>query len=407
MIYYINNGTITNLTAPTVPDERPYTASRSNILVDGVVPWGSDNLFPDSLIELKRNSAVHAAIINSKRTYIVGKDVNYSDNKVARFVEAANGQESLREIAVKLAYDLVLYGNAVIEVVKSKGGIAIFHKDAGNYRIHKDGEHLIYNPAWYDRKKAEDVKLTMWPKYTNGSAMYMIKKYEPGQRWYGLPDYVAGMNAAAILYKTDKWNLSRLDNSFKASGLLLVDSDLSPDEAKRFEDDFDKKFSGEGNTGRVMKVIKDMASDRTKFLPLNENYDADWSTQQALSESAIITAHGRFRSLSGLADNTGFDTQRILQEYEIALNTVIYDYQSMLLDAFNRLARVEIGSADPGIDIINRPPLTVGTLLNVNKITKIWEGRKMLGLDYDDMDEQQQAYIDGDTRESERVGADA
>ncbi len=408
MIYYLSQGKVNNLVAPEIPDERIYTGINQVSLKGDVVPWGSDNLFPDALIELKRNSAVHGAILHSKRVYITGKEVNYASDKVAKFVEAANATESLRDVISKLSYDLVLYGNAVVEVVRSKGGIAVFHKDAAFYRLHKDNDKVIYNPEWHNWKTSQDVVLPLWPNFSKeGRSIYLIRAYEPGQRWYGLPDYVAGMNAATILYKTDKWNLSRLDNSFKASGILLVDADLSPDEARKFEDDFDERFTGEGNTGRVMKVVKELASDKTKFIPLSENYDADWSEQQAISEGNIITAHGWFRSLSGLADNTGFDTQRILQEYEIALNTVVYDYQAMLVGCFNRLAAVEMGVKDAQITIVNKPPLTIATMLNVNRITRIWEGRQMLGLDYDSEDITQQRFIDDNTATSQGNSAPA
>ena len=397
-----------NLTAPVVPDEREYTGTTQFSLKGDVLPWGSDNLFPDALIELKRNSAVHAAIIHSKKVYITGKEVNYAADGVRKLVEAANGQDTLRDVIAKLSYDLVLYGNAVVEVVRSNGGIAVFHKDAAFYRMHKDGDKVIYNPEWHNYKAANNVTIPLWPKFDkSGRSIYFIKQYEPGNRWYGLPDYVAGMNAATILYKTDKWNLSRLDNSFKASGILLVDADLSPDEARKFETDFDAKFTGEENTGRVMKVVKELASDKTKFIPMSENYDADWAEQQAISEGNIITAHSWFRSLSGLSDNTGFDTQRILQEYEIALNTVVYDFQAMLVGCFNRLAAVEMGVKDAQITIVNKPPLTLATMLNVNRITRIWEGRQMLGLDYDSEDITQQRFIDDNTATGQRDSASA
>ena len=40
---------------------------------------------------------------------------------------------------------------------------------------------------------------------------------------YGVPSYIAGMNVSAIAYKTDCWNISRLDNSFQLSGVMLLD----------------------------------------------------------------------------------------------------------------------------------------------------------------------------------------
>lgn len=43
-------------------------------------------------------------------------------------------------------------------------------------------------------------------------------------------------------------------------------------------------------------------------------------------------AHSWFRSLSGLDYLSGFDSERILHEYEIALNTLILGEQQELLE---------------------------------------------------------------------------
>ena len=41
---------------------------------------------------------------------------------------------------------------------------------------------------------------------------------------YGVPPYIAGFSVSAIAWKTDRWNISRLDNSFQLSGVMMLDS---------------------------------------------------------------------------------------------------------------------------------------------------------------------------------------
>ena len=48
---------------------------------------------------------------------------------------------------------------------------------------------------------------------------------------YGVPPYIAGFGVSAIAYKTDRWNISRLDNSFQLSGVMMLDSTMD-DEAQ-------------------------------------------------------------------------------------------------------------------------------------------------------------------------------
>ena len=190
--------------------------------------WGDDNLFPNALAAMSRKSTTHRRIINDKADYISGKGFTYdTSNPILKgFVEYANGEgETLRKILNKVAFDKSLFGNAFIEVVTDEANtfIAMFHQDASKCRVAKDLKNIIIHHDWdnFNTKTAE--KLPIFPifkKYSNGTLRSIIhyKDYEPMFENYGVPPYIAGMNVSAIAYKTDKWNISRLDNSFQLSG---------------------------------------------------------------------------------------------------------------------------------------------------------------------------------------------
>ena len=38
------------------------------------------------------------------------------------------------------------------------------------------------------------------------------------------------MNVSAIAYKTDRWNISRLDNSFQLSGVMMLDGEVDKEQ---------------------------------------------------------------------------------------------------------------------------------------------------------------------------------
>ena len=51
---------------------------------------------------------------------------------------------------------------------------------------------------------------------------------------YGVPPTIAGFSVSAIAWKTDRWNIPRLDNSFQLSGVMMLDSSVDNEaEAKR------------------------------------------------------------------------------------------------------------------------------------------------------------------------------
>ena len=142
---------------------------------------------------------------------------------------------------------------------------------------------------------------------------------------YGVPKYIAGMGVSAIAYKTDCWNISRLDNSFQLSGIMMLDTEMESEaEAERLVQTAEKRFAG--TPGQVMFVVGGgEEGNSSRFIPLESNNEGDWSTLHDQATSDIVIAHSWFRSLSGLDYSAGFSAERILHEYEVALNTVARD----------------------------------------------------------------------------------
>ena len=246
-----------------------------------------------------------------------------------------------------MAFDKALFGNAFLEAATDAQGsfLALFHQDASRCRVARDDRHAILHHDWaaYDARRARQLPLyPLFEPAEDGTLRRLIhyKDYEPMFEHYGLPSYIAGMNVSAIAYKTDRWNISRLDNSFQLSGVMVLD--------------------GEG----------------------------DWKLLHEQATSDIVVAHSWFRSLSGLDYSTGFSAERILHEYEIALNTLILGEQQELLEPVRRLIETRLGCDASSLQIVNRPPTRSKPLY-----MKVWEARKCDGLSYDPQDPEQNLYL--------------
>ena len=171
-------------------------------------------------------------------------------------------------------------------------------------------------------------------KQTDGTLRSIIhyKDYEPMFHHYGVPQYIAGLNVSAIAYKTDRWNIARLDNSFQLSGVMMIDNAVdNENDAANLARMAEQRFAGK--PGQVMFIIRDESSDdNSRFIPIESSADGDWHKLHSTAESELVVAHSWFRSLSGLDYASGFSTDRILHEYEVALNTVILPKQEQLLE---------------------------------------------------------------------------
>lgn len=360
--------------------------------------WGSDNRLPEALATLARSSTIHRRIINDKADYISGSGltVDPSCPRTAALVKTANGQgQSLRTIVQRLALDRCLLGNAFLEIVTDAehGFLSLYHQDATQCRLARDGAHVVLHHDWRQYRASEAVVLPLYPRFEpqpDGTLRSVIhyKDYEPMFRHYGVPKYMAGLSASAIIWKTDRWNISRLDNAFQPSGVMVLDGDTdSEQEADEIVRMAEERFAG--RPGQVMFLVKNgIDNDSTKFVPITTTSDGDWKSLHDQAVSDMIVAHSWFRTLSGLEYTTGFSAERVRYEYNIALNTLIRVEQQELIEPLRAVCADIFGEQTRSLTFVNQPPFEVKP-----EYMRVWEARKADGYDYDPDDPAQQLFL--------------
>ncbi len=360
--------------------------------------WGDDNLLPEMLARMARSATIHRRIINDKADYITGKGFTCeaSNKKLEGFISEANGQkEPLRAIFTRLAFDKILFGNAFLEVVTDAQSsfLSIYHQDASRCRVAQDDRHILLHHDWRHFKSEEAITLPLYPHFeeqADGTRRSIVhyKEYEPAYTHYGVPAYIAGMQVSEIASKTDQWNIARLENSFQLSGVMILDGEVENEhEAHRLIKQAERRFAGE--PGQVLFMIKNGdEADNSKFVPIASQSEGDWQGLHEQASSDIVVAHSWFRSLSGLDYSGGFDAERILHEYEIALNTLILGEQEELLQPICRIIEQHLGCETASLQVVNRPPTRSKPLY-----MKVWEARKYDGLDYDPTDPHQNLFV--------------
>ena len=360
--------------------------------------WGDDNMFPYALSLLARRSTIHRRIINDKADYISGKGFTTDEQspRLNKLIECVNSSgESLRDLIHKLAFDKALFGNAFVEIITDEkcSFLSMFHQDASRCRVSRDNSRILLHNDWKHYKQSETVSIPLFPQFEIKEdgyyhSIWHYKDYEPMFEHYGIPSYVAGMNVSAIAYKTDKWNISRLDNSFQLSGVMLLDGGVDNEEqAEAIARTAQQKFAGK--PGQVMFMIKDCdENDSSRFIPISSSNEGDWKNLHDQAVSDIVIAHSWFRALSGLDYAGGFSSQRIVYEYEVALNTVILSAQSELIEPLKKAIELILDEDTSSLQFINMPPSRSKPIY-----MKIWEARKADGLDYDPDDEQQNMFL--------------
>ena len=349
------------------------------------IPWGCDNLFPQYLSELKRQSPTHRAILTQKATYSAGKGFSTSDESLADFFERVNANsETMRDVYKKLVDDYFVFGNAFLEIVQYEGGFNLYHIDATTVRIAKDHKSVFINPDWSEYMMLEDKtqNIPFYPQFKSSRAIIQFKDYEPTFHYMGLSDYIGSLEHIAIDYEIGKWNHSKFKNSFQPSALIEINGDMSEEEAKKMVQEAQQKWLGEGNQGKIMFIVKGSGDTTPANVQIiKDEQDGSWDALQTLTSQAIHTAHRWQPSLSGVVsagkmNSTGAE---IRIAYEIVQNTIIVETTEVFLEKFSKVFSLLGGYDTEDLNVIFEPPISYLSDIKAQDVLTINEQREILG----------------------------
>lgn len=380
-----------------------YVPSRINY--QDFIPFGDDNALPRQLIKLAREVPVHRAILNSKTNYILGQGIQSSDPITRQFINRPNNhKEPFWYTLKKLCFDYLTFGNCYYEVItnRKRSFVFVYHQDASRVRLHVDGKQALIHPNWSQFKGKGDKDLqsiSLFPDFSTGAdglqhCVVHIKDYEPEFVHYGIPSYFAGIRNVIISGLTNIWNQTRLESSFATPGLLVIPG-VNSDEAANELDAMFQQYKGALSSKAneiIIQYLSDLgpgiSSQEAKFISFNRDKEDNWTELHKQSEISLITIHNWFRTLTPYSDDkSGFDSGRILNEYEIAISTVIHPTQEIFVQSL-QTSLYECGLQLRDFEFINSPPIS-----RINPMKYVWEVRRDSGLDYDKNDPVQKVLV--------------
>lgn len=371
----------------------------------GFIPFGSDNSLPRQLIKLAREVPVHRAILNSKTNYIMGQGVQSADPATSTFLAQPNNRKELFSVTLKkLCFDYLTFGNGYYEVVtnKKRSFVYVYHQDSSRVRLHASGRAVLIHPNWEQCRGLNDKRLqtvSLFPGFSAGEdgllhAIVHIKDYEPEFTWYGIPSYFAGIRNIIISGLTNVWNQTRLESSFAAPGMLVIPGVNSEADATALDAVMKEYMGALGEkAGQILFQYRadpapGVTASEVRFVPFLREYDGHWLDLHTQSELSLITIHNWFPSLTPYSDHkSSFESGRILNEYEVAMATVIKPIQETFLTSLTT-SLAECGLILRDFEFINTPPVS-----RINPLKYIWEVRRDDGLDYDKTDPAQNLLV--------------
>jgi len=372
-----------NLSTPQVNTE----VKDLDRLKDDWIPFGADNLFPQYLAELKRQSSTHRSVLAQKTTFTTGGGFLSDSEQLMDFISDVNANgESLKDCFKKLADDYFTYGNAYLEGVIYDGGVNFYHKDASTARLSKNKKHVYFHPDWANqaRFKEKTQRIPIYPSVSSSRFIIHYKDYESTFSFYGLPDYVAALEHIAIDFEIGKYNHTAFKNGFSPSAIVTVNGDFGEAEAEKFVEAAKDTLTGSGNNSKILFLVKNGDDSRgTDVQIINNKEDGDFLDLQKLTDQNIITAHRWQPALSGIVssgkmNNTGSE---IRIAYDLAMSTVIRDTTNILLDPIKRVIANEVGLDTEDLTVAYEPPISFLSDIDPKQVLTINEQRAMLNKD--------------------------
>jgi len=392
-----------NLTTETVA---PSINTRLHKKKDWVF-FGKDNLFPQYLIDLADNCAIHNALLETKHKFIQGQGFIFDGNrnqvkKAEAFVESL-GKDFLKKTAVDCAYFDGFYWQSIFE---RGGNVAkLKHIDFSYIRSGKMDEmgevnEFFFSPDWeyattkVNYKPEEEIyrpkPIAIWGtndielKRKRGE-LIQGKFYKPGKLFYAEPSYIGSLNYIEISAQIAELHKNNIDNGMVGSMHIHLFEDLSDaGKRKKVEKAINDKFVGSENAGKVVVTWSTNPDMKTQVdaIPVNDSHDMYAHLSGKVNEE-IVAAHRVPLSLAGVKVATGLQSDQSINRVsmEYFQNTVIKPFQMLICDKLQDVLKFNGIDVECSIKPSQPIDLLASDELMLQTMTKNEIRTKILGLD--------------------------
>ena len=318
------------------------------------IQWGDNNAYPDYLLELVKTVPTLRSIIQGTVDFIVGDDATILPLVEGYAPGVMNKRgDTISEQVEDLARDYETYGGFALQIIRGMDGsvVEVYYIDLRFLRLNKEGDVFYYSEKWGERGRRDAV---VYPAFRsdiaekwagmdedernrNASSILYVKATH--SQVYPLPVYAASVKACEIERLVDDYHLSSIMNGFASSLIVNFNNGQPTDEMKEeIERDFDEKFTGSGNAGRVMFSWNKSKDNATTFeVPPVTDFGEKYKALAENSREKIFTAFRAYPNLFGLSTATGFSIEEFDQAFKLYNRTAVRPVQRMIADAYDRI----------------------------------------------------------------------
>jgi len=323
-----------------------YTDKQKIVSKQGIriVSTTSNNLFPQILTKIVKESSTLKSVINSIAQYVSYGEVVASDYFLDKITYDLNKYYGWAELSKRLCADRKTYGYAFIEEVRIGGEVFIYHLDASRVRfieyIGDYPEKVAISKDWNDTK-VFPYELDLYPNYTQLDKKKVriipIMDYESGSVDYPFPMWSGCFYDAQVESLIGQYNANQFENGVTLSSMLKFDfGDVTnDDDLKNKKHKLEQQIKGtsDGRSGKTLIVPITGDVETPEYIQYPMQKEGSFIELQKLVENNIVKACSWFRSLAGLESaGTLGNNQQLRNEWELA-ERQIRNEQDILMEA--------------------------------------------------------------------------
>lgn len=362
--------------------EKHKRLSLSDYESGGIINWGKDNLYINFLLDLYQQDPDHAAIINSKASYLWGKGlkaVNPEQDAIAKqFLASFNPKESANQWGRKIGLDAEFIDGFFVNVITDLVGkpLHYYHLPIANCRLNKEGDILSYCNDWEKQYQNQITKYKLYSPGAKGSFFIPFQFYKPTKNkisaLYPEPNYKSCLLDICADTEISNFNYNFIANGFAAGTIVTFYSgEPTAEQKQQIAEKVKGKHSGTDNAGGTVINYVDKDGKAAEVTAINVN-DLDKkfevSAKRALQKK--LTGHRITNpQLFGIRqEGTTFSAKSELRDsFELFINNYTKPRQEELSEFISQLCYLKTGQYiefefkqnDPiGLDLYADPDLT-------------------------------------------------
>jgi len=301
----------------------------------GFVNYGTNNDYPNFLWDLYSKVTTLRSLIDGCVDYVSGEGVVKAKASDPKDLKGNEEDDELSSLVRSIALDYYVFGGYCIEVLlDSRGSVSRLNPiPFDRVRCSEDKTKLYYSPDF--TKKYGRVKTIEVPAYDHNDpkprSFYYVSPSRSGV--YPTPIWGSAVNAALIESKVNEFHLNAISNGFTSSAIVTFCNGVPEDEQKReIEKNFNEKFSGSENAGRIVIAFSPDKEHSTEIQSLQtEDYGEKYKSCIERAREELFVAFRATSNLFGLQkEGIGFNTQEYADSFALFNRTVIRPVQKRI-----------------------------------------------------------------------------